>query len=281
MNQRNKNLEGTLDSDKSKEKNKQGNVQEIEGVLVGRSDDDKYDGNISLTVKQDDSSIIVVKYSYENRQAAELMYDALPKNGDARRVRLKIGNVLSDSEDYYQGLGPVRVVQPPKKEKKEKNETQGKPIFDIEHRIQTGKLEAVKTLNKLLEDHLFPHGITCLPCRYDNSYRYIMNHYQYVNSPYSVANERSISLAINTGIIFNNIIQIGKIYGLDDKLETNICGNIFDDQGLHNISISTAHLKEVAFTPRQYESKILNPLRNFAQAYEKVSSRKAFMSVHF
>ena len=278
MAQKNKhqNLEGTLDSD-NPDKRK---VQEIEGVLVGRSDDDKYDGNISLTVKQDDSSIIVVKYSYENRQAAELMYNALPENRDTRRVRLKIGEELNESQDYYQGLGPVRVVQPPKEEKEEKKE-QGKPIFDIEHRIHTGKLEAVKTLNKLFEDHLFPHRITCLPRKYNNSYNYTMNHYQYVDSPHSVANERSISLAINTGIIFNNIVQIGKIYGLDDKLETNVCGDIFDDQGLHNISISTVPLKEVTFTPRQYESKILNPLRNFAQAYEKVSSRKAFVSVHF
>ena len=78
MAQKNKhqNLEGTLDSD-NPDKRK---VQEIEGVLVGRSDDDKYDGNISLTVKQDDSSIIVVKYSYENRQAAELMYNARSGN---------------------------------------------------------------------------------------------------------------------------------------------------------------------------------------------------------
>ena len=220
-----------------------------------------------------------MRYHYQDRKAAELM-DARIRSMEGERIRLKIGNVLNESQDYYQGLGPVRVVQPPKEEKEEKKE-QGKPIFDIEHRIHTGKLEAVKTLNKLFEDHLFPHRITCLPRKYNNSSNYTMNHYQYVDSPHSVANERSISLAINTGIIFNNIVQIGKIYGLDDKLETNVCGDIFDDQGLHNISISTVPLKEVTFTPRQYESKILNPLRNFAQAYEKVSSRKAFVSVHF
>ena len=275
MNQRNKNLEGTLDSSASKEKDKQGNVQEIEGVLVGNSDDDTYHGNILLTIKTDDNSHLIVRYHYGDGEAAKLMYDQLPREIDKERVRLKIGEVLNESQDYYQGLGPVRIVQPPKG----KNETQDKPIFDIEHRIHTGKFEAVKTLNKLFEDHLFPHRITCLPSQYYNSSRCIMNHYQYVDSPNSVANESRISLAINNGFILNNITQIGNIYGLDDKLETNICRDIFDDQGLHNISISTVPLKEVAFTPRQYESKIVNPLRNFAQAYEKVSGKWAFLAV--
>ena len=157
-----------------------------------------------------------------------------------------------------------------------------------------GKLEAVKTLNKLLENYLFPHNIGCFPKNYTFSFHTHLcegsgNNHKYVDSRFNDVTPYNIPLGSNE---FNSLekpgllIYVATIKGLGEdfnlyKSKDREIGPIFDDEGLHHIRIDAVSLKDLNFSTSEFESRVLKPLESFAQGYEKVSSRKAFVSVHF
>ena len=263
-----KSLEGTVGS-KEKEFEIEGKLIAIDRPTVGRY--------VLVTVERDDSTFCVGKYDYGDADVSARMESSF-RYYSGKRVKLKLGQSLNKSQDFYEGLGPVQLV----KSKNEENGSKAKPgtALNPDKRYVIGSLNAVKTLNGLLEVYLFPHGITCTP-KWNNIPK---GSYEYVDSPKSQADTQKIPLAIvRKSVFFRNVtnwLNVGYIVGLDDNLRTDVYVPIFDENGLHNINIVPVGMKDIHFDTPEYESGIVVPLRNFAVAYEKTSGKKVFMRIN-
>lgn len=269
------NLEGTVDSDKAQK------AIEIEGLLKNVEKPNN-ESHILLTIKKDDSTTLIVKYSYGDHTVAEKITYAL-RDYEGNRVRLKMGKPLNRSGDYVEGLGPVQFIQDSNKQKKEvKQDKMPENNLDFQRRLVLGKMNCVKVINQILEEHLFPHGITCEPIyrNYYNNEHYESSDYEFFDSRNSTANESSIDFVVVRKGFFGGVksaLRVASITGIADDLRSS--SPIFDENGFHNIKIVPIRMKETYFSTSQYEAGIVNPLRSFGAAYEKASQKHAFMRV--
>ena len=137
-----KSLEGTVGS-KEKEFEIEGKLIAIDRPTVGRY--------VLVTVERDDSTFCAGKYDYGDADVSARMESSF-RYYSGKRVKLKLGQSLNKSQDFYEGLGPVQLV-------KSKNEENGRLVYGFTSGIRRGLSAGSRGYKDRRKEWQKPHEI--------------------------------------------------------------------------------------------------------------------------